>query len=221
MSARDHGTLRDPTEDALLLRELCHRTSGEVAAALAALRLVAGYEPPGPRHYLVEQAIWRLQGFGELNRLLGRAVRRRLDVAPCLSDVCVASGTGRSAAGASRIDLDLGCAWMEGSAARRLLLVAAELVANAIRQALQDRAGRLRVVLRADAGLVTLVVEDDGPGPRLLASDHDDLGRSLAVDLVGRSAGTITMVTGRRGTRVTVAVPTGFEEDDDDADFAF
>ena len=211
------------SEDALLLREMCHRTASEVAAALAALRLVAGFEPPGSRQRLMERAICRLDGFGQLNQLLGRPLRARVDAGPAVSDVCVALGTGRAGAGASRIDLDLGRAWMEGAAARRLMLVAAELVGEAVRGALEDRAGRLRVALRADSDMVSLVVEDDGPGPRLLATGVDgDDPRSVVVDLIARAAGTMTLVTGRRGTRVTVCVPTGLEGDDDDSvDFEF
>ena len=221
MSIRRQDTVRELSEDALLLRELCHRTMGEVAAALATLRLVAGFEPPGSRHRRLEQAIGRLNGFGELTRLLGRAIRPRVDLGPCISDVCVALGTGRVRAGASRIVLELDSVWMEGTAGRRLLLVAAELIGAAICHALQDRAGRLRVALRAAGELVTLVVEDDGPGPRLLATDEDQFGSAMAVDLVARSAGTITTVTGKRGTRFTVSVPSGLDGHDDDADIPF
>lgn len=204
------------SEDELLLRELCHRTAGEVTAATATMRVVASYVGPGWRERAMEQAIGRLHGFGELNRLLGRPLLRRLDVGPRISEICMALGSGRTGAGASRIELDLGPAFMEGSAARRLLLVAAELVGEAVRNALQERAGRLRVALDADGGMVFLVVEDDGPGPRLLTVHGDGSdGRSIVVDLISRAAGTMTLVTGRRGTRVTVTVPTGMENDDD------
>lgn len=222
MNHSGHDAVRDQTEDALLLREFCHRTAGEVSSALATLRLVAACEPPGSRRRLTEQAIGRLEGFGALNRLLGHPVAARVQVGAAVSDICVALGTGRPGAGASRMELDLASAWMGGPAARRLLLIAAELVGDGVACAMQDRAGRLRVALRADGDEVALTVEDDGPGPRVLAAGDGQVGRLIAVDLVGRSTGTMTVVTGRRGTRVTVNVPAGLERcGDDPAEFEF
>ena len=204
------------SEDALLLREMCHRTAGEVAAAMATMTLVRSARASGSRLRQIDMALARLRGFGELNRLLARPMPARVEVAVDLEALCIAIGSGRLGASESRIDLDMGKVWTTGVVARRLLVAAAAFVEEAVRCGLERRAGRMRVVLDGGADHVALTVEDDGPGPRLAADDAmDGVGRAVAAELVGRGEGTLTLVTGRRGTRVTVAMPTGLENDDD------
>lgn len=207
----------EESEDALLLRQFHRRVAGEVASVGAAVAL-ADAAPEWSRPRLMEIALSRLDGFGELNRLLGRVLPARVEVASRVSAVCVALCRGRPGVGASRMDLDLRKAWASDQAARRLMVVAAALVEEAASTALRDRAGRLRVALMPDgADGISLTVEDDGPGPRLFARGSEaDEWRTLAADLVGRGDGTLTLVTGRRGTRVVVALPNGLEDDGDD-----
>ena len=213
----DRGAAAHASEEALLLRELCQRTAVEVASATAAVALLGAVVAKGVRVRQVDHALARLHGFGELNRLLARPLPVRVELAAELSAICKAVAYGRAGVGASRMDLDLGEAWTAGQVARRMLVAAAGLVAESVALALRDRAGRLRVVLRREDGEVALTVEDDGPGPRL-AGAGSDAGRArvFLAELVGRGDGTMTTVTGRRGTRITIVMPAGLESDDDD-----
>lgn len=212
----DHGAAADASEDALLLREMCHRTAAEVAAATAAVALAGAVVGPGVRTGHIDHALARLHGFGELTRRLARPLPARVELAAELSAVCMAISHGRTGVGASRMELDLREVWTAGATARRLLVVGAGLVSEVVALALRDRAGRLRVALHPGGDGVALTVEDDGRGPRLFADGSDaGQGRALLGELVGRGDGTMTLITGRRGTRVTVTMPTGLEEDDD------
>ena len=201
-------------DDALLLHEFAHRTANEVAAAAAALRL-ANRAKPASGARLMESALWRLEAFGELNRILARPVRRRVNVAADLAAVCGAIASGATAASRSEMRLSLPDTWIEGDTARRLVLVAVELVNNAVRHALDGRAGKLAVSLGVEGDDVVLVVSDDGTGVQPGArSSGTGLGRGIVSQLVDRGGGTVRMDTGPAGTRVRVAFPLPSVSDD-------
>ncbi|WP_394654056.1 ATP-binding protein [uncultured Sphingomonas sp.] len=198
-------------DDALLLHEFAHRTANEVAAALAALHL-ANRAKPSASARLMESAVRRLEAFGELHRVLARPVRRTSNVGADLNTVCAAIAGGATAASRSEMRLALPNIWISGSIARRIVLVAAELVTNAVRHALDGRAGVLEITLGIDDDCVVLTVADDGPGVRPGAtSSGTGLGRGIVAQLVGRGDGSITMDSGTRGTTVRVEFPLGHE----------
>lgn len=201
-------------DDALLLHEFAHRTANEVAAATAALRL-ANRAQPAASARLMESATWRLEAFGELNRILARPVRRLVNVGADLNAVCAAIASGAMAASRSEMRLTLPDTWIAGDVARRIVLVAAELVTNAVRHALDGRAGLLEVTVDVEGDYVVLVVRDDGPGVRRgAATTGTGLGRGIVGQLVDRGDGTMTMETGPAGTTMRVEFPLGAEHDD-------
>jgi two-component sensor histidine kinase len=201
-------------DDALLLHEFAHRTANEVAAATAALRL-ANRAKPAASARLMESATWRLEAFGELNRILARPVRRLVNVGADLNAVCAAIASGAMAASRSEMRLTLPDTWIAGDVARRIVLVAAELVTNAVRHALDGRAGLIEVTVDVEGDYVVLVVRDDGPGVRRGASTTGTgLGRGIVGQLVDRGDGTMTMETGPAGTTLRVEFPLCAEHDD-------
>ena len=216
----DRAAAANSSEDTLLMRELCRRTAGEVAAATAAIALVNSAGSATTRRQQVDHALARLQGFGELNRLLARPLPARAELAELLEAVCAAVAHGVRGSPATRINLDLREAWVTGAAARRLLVVASGLIGEAMSSAFRGRVGWVRVALRADGDEVALTVEDQGPGPRLPGRGPErGGGLDIAADLVGRGDGTMTVVTGRRGTRMIITMPTGLQIDDGDVPF--
>lgn len=195
------------SDDALLLHEFAHRVANEVASAAAAVHL-AKRTASGAGKRLLERALVRLEAFGELNRVLARPVRQQVNVSPELVQVCRAIAAGASDAARGAVSMVVPETWVDGGTARRLVLVAAELVANAVRHGLEGRAGRLDVKLEIVGEDVVLEVRDDGPGMRKSApTSGTGLGGGIVAQLVDRARGTIAIDTGPSGTRVRVALP--------------
>ncbi len=152
-----------PEEADLILREYAQRTSEEIAASIGALRLAAGARRSRARWRLVAEALGRLEGLGRRHRLLAMPLRETVDASVGVEAVCRSIGGARPRAFRSVMELDLPSTYVPGVVARRLWLVAAELVAEAVGEALDDREGRLSVSLRSDCGAVALQVSDDRP----------------------------------------------------------
>lgn len=203
-------------EDALLLHEFCHRTANEIAAASAAVHL-AKNSAPGAGSRLLKHAADRLDAFAELHRALARPIRARTNVARDLTVVCRAIASGASGASRSTVSLDVPETWVDGHTARRLVLVGAELVTNAVRHALEGRAGRLEVSLYVISEDIVLQVMDDGPGMRAGATtSRTGLGTGIIAQLVERASGTVAIDSGPSGTTVRVSLPLNSRLDRDE-----
>lgn len=210
----DEGPFDLVSEDALLLSEFSHRTANEIAAAAAALHLAKRASPAGGSR-LLDEAAGRLEAFGEIHRLLARPMRARSDAGAELTAVCRAITSASPGAARSVVSLAVVETWTTGRMARRLAVIAAELVANAVRHALDGRAGRLDVSLLAAGRDLVLRVADDGPGMRVGASTSGTgLGGGIVRQLVQRAGGTLAIETGRVGTVVRVTLPLGQSSDE-------
>lgn len=196
----------EPTgEDAVLLREFCHRAANDCAVALAALRMVegAGFDDVGRRASLVRQASARIEASARLNRLLARPVPPVVDVREWLVAAC--GELAEAGPGGARVEVDAPETWLDGPTARRLVLVATELVVNALKYA---GAGRPRVSVRSGGGHVELRVHDGGPGfapggrPK-----GGGLGTGIVADLVRIGGGRLDVRSGKEGTDVRVVFP--------------
>lgn len=196
------------SEDRLLLLESVHRTNNEVAAALAALGMIRPARGSRLRWRLLAAAIERLEGFAEVNRVLALPVGVPVALSVELERLCAGLGAARREVARSGISLDLGEIVVDGATARRVLLIAAELVHNAIRHALEGRKGSLSVVLRRDARDVMLGVVDDGPGMEgSSGTSGSGMGGPIVAELVRRADGVIECRSGPDGTRFHVALP--------------
>jgi two-component sensor histidine kinase len=211
-----HAAMKHASDDALILHEFSHRTANHIAAAAAALHLVKVASGDARNHLIVE-AIERLNALGQVHRLLARPVGAEVDVAPDLATICEVAVKASSATSEGAVTLDAPPTWLPGAVARRVSLVAAELVANAVRHALEGRAGRLHVSLKASGDEVALMVRDDGPGMRPgAATSGTGLGSGIVSELVSRAGGTIAVETGPAGTTVQVTLPLRFGPDSDE-----
>lgn len=195
-------------EAPLLLGELHHRTGNEVAAALAAMRLAQSAGVEGPRVYLFDRAIQRLEGFGKVHDVLAARPSRTVDVDADLHRLCFGLVAGRA-------ELDQGQVWLSardvvlpGGPGRRLMLIAAELMANAFRHAIAGRGGNLWVTVHRIEGDVQLVVQDDGPGLQAPSQRAGTgLGSGIVEELVLMGGGRIECVSDVNGTVFTVRLP--------------
>jgi len=207
------------SEDRLLLQEAAHRTANELSAALAALNLIKPAKGSRARWRLLSAAMERLEGFATVNRVLALPTGVPVMLSQEIECLCAGLGAARCSIGDSRIVLDVGDFAVNGSTARRVLLIAAELVHNGIRHALEGRTGKLTVALRLDKRDVMLGVLDDGPGiVSAAASRGNGMGNVIVSELVRRAGGVIECSTGPGGTAFHVAIPHGtyVESVDDD-----
>lgn len=205
------------TEDRLLLQEAAHRTANELAAAIAALRLIRPANGSRLRWRLLQGALERLEGFAAVNRVLALPTGAPVALSVELGRLCKGLGEARRAIGGSEIKLDLREIVADGVTARRVLMVAAELVHNGIRHALEGRTGNLKVVLRLDDETVMLSVIDDGPGMTAAAGTAGNgMGGFIVAELVRRAGGVIDCSTGPDGTAFYVGIPHLVPVDADD-----
>ncbi|OPY26265.1 MAG: Histidine kinase-, DNA gyrase B-, and HSP90-like ATPase [Methanocella sp. PtaU1.Bin125] len=106
-----------------------------------------------------------------------------------------------------RITQDIEDVLLDIDAAIPCGLIINELITNSLKYAFKDGAGReLRVSLKVDNGLYTLVVGDDGAGlpPGMDFRNAATLGLQLVVTLVGQLNGEIELLEGKGTTfRIT------------------
>lgn len=209
------GSVR-PSEDTILLREFQHRVANELAAAEAAMRLVsAAGRPLGRRGELLDRALERLQGFGQVHRVLAAQPSKVEDVSAGLHAICRGLIAGRPGLERAQIHTSMPPLYIAGHVAQRLHLIAAELVLNALKYALTDRAGTLHVNVYAFESTVTLMVADDGPGLEAApAIPGTGLGSGIIRSLVDAAAGRLEFEASKIGTvmRVTLPIPDGYRE---------
>ncbi|WP_242154045.1 sensor histidine kinase [Sphingomonas sp. BAUL-RG-20F-R05-02] len=196
------------SEATLLLAELQHRVSNEVACAISAMRLAgnAGFE--GPRIALFERAVERLEGFGKVHGVLAARPSRLVDVGAGLHRLCRGLVAGREGLDRTRVNISVTTPPLPGGPGQRLLLIAAELIFNGIRHALVGRCGCLDIDVALLDDHVILVVSDDGPG---IAASRDTsgtgLGAGIVDELVRMGDGRIERDSDSSGTVFRVTLP--------------
>ncbi|KQT33652.1 hypothetical protein ASG29_06475 [Sphingomonas sp. Leaf412] len=196
------------SEDRLLLDESVHRTANEITAAIAALRLVKAARGPDARLRMVDEALLRLEGFAGTHRLLAHLPVTSVNAGADLEQLCRKIVEGRRLGGRKTVTLSIPDLWLDGATARRLLLIAAELVANALHHSLAVGGSRLEVALTVEGTDAVMTVADDGPGiAPSAATGGTGQGTGIVDDLVHLSEGTIERRTGVAGTTVTVTLP--------------
>lgn len=196
------------SDDGLLLAELSHRVRNEVCASIAAMRLSLSRKGMLGRECMVRAAIGRLEGFGEVLGLMTVAPGEIVRLGPALVRMCEGLKQGRAGLEQALISVDATEVRLTGEAARRIMMVAHELVHNALRHAMDGRNGLLAVVLRGDSKEVRLAVIDDGPGIRRGSGNGGSgMGSPIVSELVRRAGGSIDCRSGRNGTRVRVRLP--------------
>lgn len=195
-------------EDALLLREFAHRAFNELAVADAAVALARRSLGGGRGTALLDQASARLQGIGEAMRVLARPTPASVDLGAELGDLCRAMLASRPGREPCALDLDLPRTPVDGVVGRRIMLIAAELVANAHRHGLAGGGGRLSVGLRRVGRDLVLEVTDDGAGPAAgVRSEGLGLGSGIVGGLAELLGGEVALERGTSGAVARVTVP--------------
>lgn len=209
--------LQAMSDDAFLLAEANHRVSNELAAALAALRLILAAKGSRSRWRLLGHAVDRLEAFSATHRHFAAQppLGIKVDVGASVELICSSLATAQDSARDSILMLDAKPAIIDGNVARTLSLVANELITNAIKYGLAGRSGHLWVSLRDHGEIIKLVVTDDGPGMSSAGPCRGTgLGSGIVGELVRRANGAVAIITGPSGTSVTVTLPHSGGRDD-------
>ncbi len=148
----------------------------------------------------------RLRALGDLNRMLARPVPAAADAAEEVGEVCRAMRASRPLPGGG-IALDLAPSVVEGRVARRVALVAAELLENAFRHAVDGGGAGLWVTLRRPSGALVLVVGNDAPPADRAKARSSGLGTGIVAEIVRRAGGTIAVEHRGAGTIARVELP--------------
>jgi two-component sensor histidine kinase len=196
--------------DRLLLDEANHRAANEVTSALAALHLAQSAKSHRVRKQMLDLAIDRLQGFGACSRLMAGVGAAPINVGLLIEQVCEAVLKSRVGTSLKTVVIDLAEVVTDGETARRMTMIAYELVTSALKHAFHDGGKRLDVHLFKRAGSIVLIVQDDGPGVEIMAtlqSRTSKLGSRIMRDLVRSSFGSLECKSGPGGTSVQVMLP--------------
>ncbi len=203
------GPYQTDTDERLLLVETFHRTANEATSALAALHLIKAARGDRSRWRMLEAAMQRLEGFGEVNRLLSVTFSRTIDLGNAIDRLTQAIASGRMTRNDGRVVLDVSPMDVDGAPARNVLLIAYELIGNAFRHVLEVRGGLIVVRLTRSGTDVVLEVQDDGPGMEGSSeTSGTGLGKGLVAELVRRCGGRIHCTSDAHGTTYRVVVPT-------------
>lgn len=214
LDATEHQTAPLTNDGAwLLLAELNHRIGNELQAALSALRLAKrGLGSAGDPARLLEDAVVRLENFGDLQKILDRR-RGQRPLAQRLEALCRATSLSKATPLGIHISLTLDDVIVDEDSAWTICVVASELMTNAFKHAFSGVAGGVvEVRLQQDAESVLLAVADNGVGLSCRSAEviqqSPGFGSSIVTQLAERLGGVITRVGGPAGTSVTLRVPT-------------
>lgn len=194
----------------LLLDEANHRAANEVCSSLAALRLALSAEGEVACRRMIKVAIDRLEGFGECSRMLASVTRADTDAGALVERMCRAMMRSRVGQGPQRVLLDLPPTIVDGEIARRIAIIAFELIMNALTHAFPITGSELKVGLERTADGLVLTIADDGPG--VARSDSSKslgqcLGGRIVSELVQASRGRLECEAGPNGTAIRVMLP--------------
>lgn len=199
-------------EERLLLEESSHRTANEITAAIAALRLAKAARGPRARANLLDAAIARMEGFAACHRLLARPRHASTNLGADLDTLVCAIADARLPGPNQRVCMDLPDLWCDGATARRALLIAAEVVNNAIRHGMEAGGTQLHVHLLLSGTDIVIVIGDDGPGLRpRSATSGTGSGTGIVDELALRGGGHVERRSSGRGTIVEVTLPMDME----------
>lgn len=194
--------------DGLLLAELSHRVRNEVCASIGAMRLSRSRRGVAGREEMVDAAIARLEAFGEVLGVMSVPPGKAFRLKEPLERMCDGLRQGRAGLERAMVTVDAADVLVTGEAGQRIMMIAHELVHNAMRHAMDGRRGLLAVVLRGNSREVRLAVVDDGPGIRRGSGNGGSgMGSIIVEELVRRGGGSIDCSTGEAGTRVRVRMP--------------
>ena len=201
----DEFSMANLTDPSLLVREMEHRVSNEIASVCGAVSLAAARCRDQDARELLDQLKKKLEDYADVQLALQMPEQdAAMDVGQYLSGLCDA--VSRSKLDQSSIKLVLGIQPMVLSSERcwLLALIVSELITNAANHAFQGTSGTIRVGLVNNKGVGLCIVSDDGTGARnTIERNGLDIVRALTKSLNG----SFSQHLGSQGSAAVVVFP--------------
>jgi two-component sensor histidine kinase len=190
----------------LLAEEITHRIANEYAAAIGSLSLVAARCPNLETKSALASAAGRLFDYAEAHRaLLPPYVESPVDLGNYLRALCCAMVRARLAERNISLTLKEETIRLEAHPCWRVGMIVSELITNAARHGLRNRAGGIIVELAARDGAVECQVTDNGDWVNPKPGRGTQITRALALELGGQ----IEWEFGPCGTTALLRFPLG------------
>jgi two-component sensor histidine kinase len=194
-----------PSEDRLLLDELTHRVSNELASAIGIVTAAAARSSATEVKVALGRVLERLESWARVQLALQMTDYDTLiDAAIYLRQLCQA--LVRSKLNWQGIELTVHAAPLQLHAVQcwRMGLIVAELVTNSARHAFSGNGGIIHVELVSWETAVECCVEDNGSAPEDVQPGR---GLRIVAGLTEKLGGSMDHRFGRQGSRCTLTFP--------------
>lgn len=189
----------------LLMRELTHRVSNELASAVCMVSLAASRCQDGQAQSVLESVLQHLEYYARVHKALQMPeLGAPHDLAEYLAELC--ESVSRSKLENRQIRLVLGAqattvaserCWMAG-------MIVNELITNAMRHAFTEQGGTIRIGLVQCKGNALCIVSDNGRKPR---EERPPGGLKIVTALAERLGGTFLQRLGSYGSTAIISFP--------------
>jgi two-component sensor histidine kinase len=197
-------------EREVLIREINHRIGNSLQLVNAFLRLQAGAASQPETKTALSNAQVRVNAIGHVHRQLytGSDVRE-IDLGRYLEDLVIDLRKALGTEAGAHLSVAAEAIHTTTDRAVSIGMMVTELVLNATKYAYpQDQHGQVRVICRATAGGLELIVEDDGIGMDAAAPAK---GGGLGQKIVGMMSAKLKAETSRdpahKGVRMVIRIP--------------
>jgi two-component sensor histidine kinase len=194
-----------PSEDRLLLDELTHRVSNELASAIGIVTAAAARSSASEVKVALDRVRERLESWARVQLVLQMPDYDTLiDASIYLRQLCHALVSSKLTWQGIELTVDAAPLQLHSVQCWRMGLIVAELVTNSARHAFSGNGGIIRVELLSWKSAVECCVEDNGSA---LEDVRPGRGLRIVAALTEKLGGSIEHRFGRQGSRSTLTFP--------------
>ena len=194
-----------------LYKEIHHRVKNNLQNVASLLRMQIRRLDRIPPEVALEDSISRIMSIAVVHETLSQGEIGLVDLGQLVGRISKLSLSDHPEGPKVSLDVSTASAMVPSRQATSLALVIAELIQNALRHGIRDpRRGAISIKLTKTDGLVSLVVQDNGPGlpPGFDLERDGNLGMTIVNTLVGDELkGRFLLGNGREGARAEVRFP--------------
>jgi two-component sensor histidine kinase len=194
-----------PSEDRLLLDELTHRVSNELASAIGIVTAAAARSSASEVKVALDRVRERLESWARVQLVLQMPDYDTLiDASLYLRQLCHALVSSKLTGQGIELTVDAAPLQLHSVQCWRMGLIVAELVTNSARHAFSGNGGIIHVELASWEAAVECCVEDNGSA---LQDVRPGRGLRIVAGLTEKLGGSVDHRFGPQGTRSTLTFP--------------